>query len=295
MSRYKNKRESVQIFGVDEKAIEALRSDELWGGSFTPMKGKGVKGFTIGNAIHPPMYEGEGLPAIKPGWREFPDSAMTFELQIRFKAPDAFEICFAEKGTNRHFIFPYEGLPTKRQGRVNDAVLAAYEFCWEVDDWLADTVSFLFYARSMRYTDRKKQKEALDEVLSILKKKFKEILIWVRRRPVATREPGESKTTPLPANADIPPGKIVIVVPVEVGRPPGTKGKRTLSAKENEKRLKRKPLIIDAMRNATNNENKAELSRIIGITTPTLRNWLGSIGASKGRAFYDLIREAESN
>ncbi len=220
MPRYKNTRETVQILGADKEAMEALRSDPEWAECFTPMPGGGFK-FGPDKAIHSPMHEGEGLPEMKPGWEEFPDSTMTFELQIRFKAPDAFEIYFAKKGSGRHSIFPYEGLPTKKPDRCNDAMLAAYEFCDEVDDWLADTVSFLFYARSMSYTDPKKQKKAFEEILSILTKKFKKILIWDRWQPVGWREPGEAKINPLTDKGEIPPGKIVIEAPVEAGRKRG--------------------------------------------------------------------------
>ena len=56
----------------------------------------------------------------------------------------------------------------------------------------------------------------------------------------------------------------------------------------------RKVKILEAMQKAINAENKSELAHIIGISRPTLQNWLKSVGVQNNRSFYDLIRIAES-
>ncbi len=47
------------------------------------------------------------------------------------------------------------------------------------------------------------------------------------------------------------------------------------------------------MRKAIDSENKTELAHIIGISRPTLNNWLKSIGVKNKEDFYYLIRFAE--
>ena len=80
----------------------------------------------------------------------------------------------------------------------------------------------------------------------------------------------------------------------EVGRNKGTKKPRKLSEREIKNHKARKGKIIEAMQKAANSENKSELAKIIGVSTPTLRNWLKSIDIQNNRNFYDLIRFAES-
>ncbi len=68
---------------------------------------------------------------------------------------------------------------------------------------------------------------------------------------------------------------------------------RQLSKREIENRDSRKQKILEAMRKAIDSENKTELAHIIGISRPTLNNWLKSIGVKNKEDFYYLIRFAE--
>ena len=218
MSRYKNRRESIDFMRVDRQTLEALCSDEIFSTGIRRNEGK--KGFTTQGVIQPPMYEGEGLPEnTDPELHLFPDSAITFELQLLHDRSGGYEIRFARKGAGRHFKFPYPDLVKKKPGR-NDPLLASYDFCNNLEDYLASTLSMLLYACGHKHTSPKERKEAFESIFEWLEYEYRQILDWHRWKEVGTREPGHTKITPLSKTGEIPKNKIVVSMPIKAGREP---------------------------------------------------------------------------
>ena len=218
MSRYKNRRESLDFMRLDKQTLEALCSDETF--STIIRRNEGKKGFTTRGLFQAPMYEGEGLPEnTDPELHLFPDSAITFELQLLHDRSGGYEIRFARNGAGRHFKLPFPDLVKKKPERT-DHMMAGVDFCDNLEDYLATTLSMLLYACAKKHSSPKERKEAFESILSILEYQYRQLLDWHRWKPVGTREPGQKKITPLSKTGGIPKGKITVLMPVKAGREP---------------------------------------------------------------------------
>ncbi len=275
---------SIKEPGWRESLLDYSKTPEgKESGFFPKADGSGVR---IGRGFGYCEYEGEGLP-------DGEGESLSFDIRVVDNRDQTVELLIARKGSGRHFKFEFDGLHDSSQpidkgdGLIsyqNRTAISIHEFlrCIEYD--LPMNLYYLLWACLLQFEDRSRKKEAYDNIRTNLEWQFKPLLIWDKDRFKIIDEQvihGIKTTTS---------------VPTESGRTPGSKSPRKLSKREEQRKSERLTKIKAAIKTSGyNNENKAELARIIGITAPTFRAWLKSIGVTSNKKFYDLIREVESH
>ncbi len=220
-------------------------------------------------------FEGEGLPTktLREGEHPFFDS--TFEVRASHDEKGTFELTFAAKNRNKHTVQIFEGLTEKQ------VCNATREFETHLGFVLKEAcISWAWACYDKQKDDRAAKKETFETIVEQITNRYKDALIWERRKVIEEIEENGIKTKK--------------TTPIDRGRNKGVKKPRKLSEKEIENKKNRKRKILEAIREATNSESKSELASIIGISRPTLRNWLKSFGIQNNKSFYDLIRKAEN-
>jgi len=221
-------------------------------------------------------YKGEGLPE---GFDNIDDkcSSCIFSFTIRMIHAEEgiLKLGYALNKSQTHTIKPYNNLPGKLSCQVKgDFERNIYKMIKSISFILAE-------ACLKKHTSSfKEKKDFLEQIIEYLTLEYKKLLGLAQQKIIEEyiNEDGM---------------KVEKSIFTDIGRRKGTNKPRKLSEKEIENRKARKLKILSAMRKATNSENKSELAHIIGISRPTLQNWLKSVGIHSNRGFYDLIRFAE--
>jgi len=256
---------------IRTKTTHSIVNGMLGDKPITPEELKKIKRGGLGKD----EYEGEGLPekVLKEGEHRFFD--FTFDMRFSHDKEGTIEVSFAGKNSGKHTKKVYEGLSEKQSCNAK----AIFER--NIRGFISNACYALALACIEKQSeDLTKRREFVKNISVHTSKSYREILAL-----------GHEKLLEVIQENGI---KIEKLEFIDVGRSIGTKKPRKLSEKEIENQKTRKRKILEAMREATNSENKSELAHIIGISRPTLRNWLKSVGAENNRNFYDLIRLAES-
>ena len=237
----------------------------------------GENHIALGTPLSSHEIEGEGLPTEKDSRAQHKEYNLNIDLRLSHDGNGNVEFIVAKKGTGRHSKFPLiKGLNPEQ------AEIALVKFEQQM------TFSYipltLYHIASACYRrqedDAHKRKEHFDRIINNFENYFRNIL---NRR-------GEKIVNEVEENGY----KITTYERIEIGRNKGTIKNRKPSKREIENHNKRKPKILEAIREAINSENKSELAKIIGITRPTLQTWLKSIGIENEESFHRLIRFAKS-
>lgn len=198
-----------------------------------------------------------------------------FDVRYSHDGNGNIELLIARKGAATHFKFPLKGL------NAEQAFKTLLDFDQRNYFFIPDAIYYLAWACYRKQDENAENRnESYDKIMKNLEITFKDLLKWQRYKVIE-----ESEVNGI---------KITKSAPIQSGRNKGTKKPRKLSEKEIENQKNRKHKILEAIREATNSESKSEIANIIGISRPTLRNWLKSVGVQSNRNFYDLIRFAES-
>ncbi len=256
---------------LDKNDEDVLRNEF----GFYKFEASGVKGFMIGRTFGYHEREGEGLPTEKDSNSHHKEFNLNFDIRISHDGKGNVEFLVARKGAGTHFKFPLKNLTAMQA----ESALAEFEQRM-IQSYITQTLYYIAWA-CYRKQDNSvhNRKESYYKIIANLENHFRNILNRRGEKIVDEIEKDGYKFTTYEA--------------IEGGRNKGTKKPRQLSKREIENRDSRKQKILEAMREAIDSENKSELAHIIGISRPTLNNWLKSIGVNNKEDFYHLIRFAE--
>jgi len=220
-------------------------------------------------------FKGKGLPEEISKKLDCPLYTFNFDIRMAHSEEGTIELGYALNNSNTHTIKPFKGLTGKKSCQAKG------DFERNLHRMIKETCFILAETCAKKHTeDFKKKKEFFEQVIEHFSLEYKKLLGL-----------GQQKIIEEFVNDD--GMKVEKSIFTDVGRRKGTNKPRKLSEKEIENRKARKLKILEAMQKATNAENKSELVHIIGVSRPTLQNWLKSIGIKNNRSFYDLIRFAE--
>ncbi len=222
-------------------------------------------------------HKGGGLPE---GFKNIDDKCpfyiSSFDISMIHADEGILQLGYAFKNSQTHTIKPFKDL----SGEMSCYVKGDFER--NLDRMIENTCFILAETCVKKHKGNfKEKKEFLEQIIEHFSFEYKKLLGL-----------GQQKIIEEFVNDD--GMKVEKSVFTDIGRRKGTNKPRKLSEREIENRKARKLRILAAIRKATNAQNKSELAQIIGVTRPTLQNWLKSIGIQSNKSFYDLIRLAES-
>lgn len=232
--------------------------------------------FTGGIPLSSCEYEGEGLPPEKDRNAHNLEFDLNFNVRLSHDGKGNIEFLIAKKGSGRHYRFPIKKGLNALQAEI---VMSDFEQRM-IYSYIPQTLFQFFWACYRKPdNDAKLRKKCFDLIISNFEAHFRNILNRKGEKIIDVDEKDGYKITTYEVN--------------DKGRNKGTKKPRQLSKREIENRGNRKLKIIEAINEAIDSQNKSELADIIGISRPTLNNWLKSIGVRNKEDFYELIRFAE--
>ena len=278
MKKLKSSRKTLE-FKIGECSVEALielaDSDEGKELGIFKSEAAGIIGVTSGRRLGFHEIEGEGLPTEKDSGSHHKEFNLNFDVRMSHDGKGSVEFLVAKKGARTHFKFPLVNLTAIQA----EHALADFEQRM-IHSYIMETLYCTAWACYRKQDDSvRKRKEIFDKIIANFEKYFRNIL---NRR-------GEKVVSEIEKDGY----KITTYEPVESGRNKGTKKPRQLSKREIENRNNRKQKILEAIREAIDFQNKSELAHIIGVSRPTLQNWLKSIGVKNKEDFHQFIRFAE--
>lgn len=278
MKKPKSHRKELQ-FEINGNSTETLKKidEDVLKNEFGIYKFKagGVEGFTMGRTLGYHELDGEGLPIKKDSKSHHKEFNLSFDVRMSHDGKGNVEFLVAEKGAGTHFKFPLKNL-TAMQAQF---ALAEFEQRM-IHSYITQTLYYIAWACYRKQDDSVyKRKESYDNIITNLENHFRNILNRKSEKIVNVVEKDGYKFTTYEQNRN--------------GRNKGTKKPRQLSKREIENQANRKQKIIKAIEEAIDSQNKTHLARIIGISRPTLQNWLKGIGIENKEDFYRFIRFAE--
>jgi len=278
MKKAKNYRKELQfeINGNSTETLNKIDEDVLKNDfGLYKFKATGVEGFTQGKILGSYEREGEGLPTEKDSSSHHKEFNLSFDVRMSHDGKGNVEFLVAKKGAGTHFRFPLENLTAIQ------AEHALAEFEKRIShSYITQMLYYIAWACYRKQDDSvHKRKESFDKITANVENHFRNILNR-RSEKVVDKIEKDGYT-------------ITTYEVMESGRNKGTKKPRQLSKREIENRDNRKQKIFEAIQQAIDSQNKSELAQIIGISRPTLQNWLKSIGVRNKEDFYRFIRFAQ--